>query len=188
MILGSVVVGSSDARYLAGPFLAACGLLVISGFSKVFRPAPAFAAVRAVGLPLPRPGIVGFGLVEVGAGAAGAMFGGRVALAVAACYVLLTVFAIQLLRRAPATPCACLGSSSAVVTRTHVVIDVAAAGAALFAAFGEPPLQQLAGEWVAGEWVAGAVFAVLVGCCVKLASLALESLPELAAATKEGTT
>ena len=183
MILGSVVVGSFDARYLAGPFLAACGLLVISGFSKVFRPAPAFAAVRAVGLPLPRPGIVGFGLVEVGAGAAGAMFGGRVALAVAACYVLLTVFAIQLLRRAPATPCACLGSSSAVVTRTHVVIDVAAAGAALFAAFGEPPLQQLA-----GEWVAGAVFAVLVGCCVKLASLALESLPELAAATKEGTT
>jgi hypothetical protein len=183
VILGSVVASSAVARSLAGPFLVGCGLLVISGFSKVFRPASAVAAVRAVGLPMARWGIVGVGLLELGAGTAGAVFGGRAALGVAACFVLLTVFAVQLRRRAPATPCACLGSSSAVVSRTHVVIDVAAAVVALFAAFAEPPMEQLA-----GEWVAGAVFAVLVTCCVKLASLALETLPELTAATKEGMT
>jgi hypothetical protein len=180
VILGTASA-SSHTALAAGPFLGACGLLVIAGFAKVFRPAAAYTAVRAVGLRLPRGTVVAFGLFEVGAALVGAVFGGRAALGVAACYLVLTVFAVQLLRRAPATPCACLVSSSAVVTRTHVVVNVAAVVVASVTAFGGAPFDQLA-----GHWIQGAVFAVLVACCVKLASLALETLPELAVATKEG--
>ena len=89
---------------------------------------------------------------------------------VTAVIAVLTVFALRLLLRAPATPCACLGSTNAVVTRTHVAIDVAAVCTAIAAASGGPPLAPLA-----GRWVAGAVFVVLVACGVKLAVLAPET-------------
>jgi hypothetical protein len=178
-----VSLGSDIGRSLAGPYLAACALLLVAGVGKVLRPAPARAAVSAAGLRLPRSGVVAFGLVELGAGGAGALLGGRVAFAVAACYLLLGAFAVRLLLRAPTAPCACLGSTNAVVTRTHVVIDVAAACAAIGAASGGSPFAP-----IAGRWLAGAVFAVLVACCVKLTALALEELPQLATAAKEGPT
>jgi len=176
-----VILGMDAAQSLAGPFLVACALLVVAGVSKITRPDPTRAAVLAAGLRVPGLVVVGIGLVEAGAGGVGAVLGGRAALAVAACYALLTVFAFRLLVRAPTTPCACLGSSSAVVTRTHVVLDVAALAVALGAAFGGSPFAQLA-----GRWVPGAVFAVLVLCGVKLAALALEVLPEVVGAVKEG--
>jgi hypothetical protein len=100
---------------------------------------------------------------------------------VSAFYVVLTAVAVRRLTHAPTTPCACLGSSSAVVTRTHVVFDIGAVCVALVAATGGSPFAQLS-----GRWFEGAVFVVLVACCVKLAALALETLPELSAATKEG--
>jgi hypothetical protein len=180
--LSDVILGSDVARSVAGPFLGACALLAIAGAGKVLHPAPARAAARAAGMRLPRFGVVAFGLVELGVGGAGALLGGRVALTVAACYLVLTVFALRLLLRAPATPCACLGSANAVVTRTHVAIDVAAVCIAIAAASGGPPLAELA-----ARWVAGAVFVVLVACAVKLAVLALEELPNLAAAEKGAT-
>ena len=148
-------------------------------------PAPRAGAGRRQcrGLRLPRSGVVAFGLVELGAGGAGALLGGRVAFAVAACYLLLGAFAVRLLVRAPTAPCACLGSTNAVVTRTHVVIDVAAACIAIGAASGGSPFAP-----IAGRWLAGAVFAVLVACCVKLTALALEELPQLATAAEEAAT
>ncbi|MCU1465008.1 MAG: hypothetical protein JWM72_936 [Actinomycetia bacterium] len=176
-----MIIGMDAGQSLAGPFLVACALLVVAGFGKVMRPGPTRAAVLAAGVRLPRVVVVGFGIVEVGAGGVGAVLGGRAALGVAACFVLLTVFAVRLLARAPTTPCACLGSSSSVVTRTHVVLDGAAVAVALVAAFGESPFAQLS-----GRWVASALFSVLVLCGVKLAALTLEVLPELAGAIKEG--
>jgi hypothetical protein len=157
-------------------------LLAIAGADKIRRPSPARAAAQAAGLRIPRSAVVAFGLVELGTGAVGALLGSGFALAVATCYLLLTAVAVRLLLRAPTTPCACLGSSKAVVTRTHVAIDVAAVCIAIGAASGGPPLAQLD-----GRWLAGAVFVVLVACCVKLAVLALEELANLAAA-KEGAT
>jgi ribosomal protein L24E len=50
---------------------------------------------------VPRAVVAAFGLIELGAGATGAVLGGRSALAVAACYLVLTVFAVMLLARAP---------------------------------------------------------------------------------------
>jgi hypothetical protein len=180
---GDVILGSDIARLLAGPFLGACALLAIAGAGKILKPAPARAAVLAAGLRIPRSGVVAFGFVELGTGGAGALLGGRSAFAVAACYLLLMVFAVRLLLRAPTTPCACLGSSNAVVTRTHVAVDVAAACIAIAAASGGSPIEQLG-----GRWLAGAVFVVLVACCVRLVALALEELAQLGVAAKEGTT
>jgi len=151
-----VIVGSDIARSCAGPFLVACALLAIAGLGKVMHPAPARAAVAAAGLRVPRAAIVGFGLAELGTGVVGARFGGRAAFAVAVCYVLLTVFAVRLLLRAPTTPCACLGTANAAVTRTHVVLDVAAAGVAIVAASGGSPLAQLSGRWLAAAGRRGA--------------------------------
>ena len=177
-----MILGSDVARSLAGPFLGTCALLAIAGAGKVVHPGPARAAARAAGMRIPRSGVVAFGLVELGTGGAGALLGGRVAFTVAGCYLLLTVFALRLLVRAPTAPCACLGSTKAVVTRTHVAIDLAAVGVAIASASAGPPFALLA-----GRWLAGGVFVALVGCCVKLAVLALEELPNLAAAERGAT-
>jgi hypothetical protein len=176
-----VIIGTDAVQCLAGPYVVACALLVVAGVGKVGRPEPTRAAAFAIGLRVPRMVVVGFGILELVAGGSGAVFGGRAAVAVAACYALLTVFAVRLLVCAPTTPCACLGSSTSVVTRTHVVLDVVAAAVAVGAAFGASPFAQLS-----GRRVSGAVFAVVVLCGVKVAALVLEALPELAGAIKEG--
>jgi hypothetical protein len=176
-----VILATDVARSLAGPFLAACALLVIAGAGKIAHPIPARIAARAAGMRVSRSGIVVFGVVEIAAGVSGALVGGRAALAVAACYLLLAAVAVALLIRAPATPCACLGSSSAVVTRTHVVLNLGAAAFAVAAAGGGSPLGVLS-----DQLIAGAVIAVLAACAVRLAMLALETLPEVTAAIQEG--
>ena len=176
-----MIIATDAARYVAGPFIAACALLVVAGVGKARHAAPARFAARAAGLPVPRGAIVVFGSVELTAGVVGAIFGGVAALAVAACYVLLTVVAVRLLQRAPSTPCACLGSSNAVVTSAHVALDLAAVSFALVAATGGSPF-----SYFSGGFLAGAMFMVLVACCVKLAMLALDALPELSTAIKKG--
>jgi Methylamine utilisation protein MauE len=176
-----VIFGLDVARPLAGPFVAACALLVVAGAGKVLHPRPARVAAGAAGLPASGSAVVGFGLVEVVAGGAGVVLGGPAALAVAACYLALTFVALRLLRRAPSTPCACLGSPKATVTRAHVAVDLAAAGVAIAAVPGGSPFAALS-----GSWPARAAFVVLVACCVQLAVLVLEALPDLSAATEEG--
>jgi hypothetical protein len=178
-----VILATDAGRYLAGPFLAACVLLVLAGAAKVTRPEPARVAARAAGLSVPRSGVVAFGVVEVLAGVAGAVLGGRAALVVAGSYLVLTFVAVRLLVRAPSTPCACLGASNAVVTPTHVVLNVTAALISIGAAAAGAPLGLLS-----ENWLAGAAFLILVACCVQLATLALEALPELATASRKGST
>ena len=41
-----MILGSSVALSLAGPFVAACGLLVVAGMAKVTKPGPARLAAR----------------------------------------------------------------------------------------------------------------------------------------------
>jgi hypothetical protein len=176
-----LMLGSTPGAAVAGPFVAACALLAISGTGKLVRPAPARSAVRGAGLAGAGALVAVFGTAELSAGLTGAIFGGHWALAVAACYVALTAFASRLLRRAPSTPCACLGSSRATVTPLHIVLDALAAGIAIVASSTGSPWAQFS-----GNWVSAVIFIVLVVCCVQLASLALESLPALAAAAKEG--
>jgi hypothetical protein len=171
------------AGLAAGPFVAACTLLVIAGCGKITRPGPAREALVAAGLGAPRGGVVGLGVVEIAAGIAGAVIGGVAAIAVAVWYLALTAFAWRLLRRAPTTPCGCLGSPTATVSRGHLIFNVAAAGIALVSAAGGSPLARLA-----GHPLATVLFAVLVACCVKLAALVLDALPAVERAVKDGIT
>jgi hypothetical protein len=173
-------VDSNIAAVVAGPFVASCALLVIAGCRKVAQPRPAALAVAAAGVRVPRAAVIAFGAIEVGAGVAGAIFGAAAALAVALCYLVLGGFALRLLRRAPATPCACLGSSTATVSRLHLLVNLGALAAALVAASGGSPVARLA-----HRPLASVVLVVLVACCVQLAALALDALPVLEQAVKE---
>jgi hypothetical protein len=168
------------AAVSAGPFLAACALLVGSGVQKLRRPEPGRAALLAAGARVPTVAVVALGGLEVGVGVAGAAVGRAGALLVAFLYLALAGFAARLLTRAPATPCACLGSSTATVSRPHVVIDIAAAAVAFGAGTGGSPLTA-----IAHGPLAATAFVALVGCCVELLSLSLDALPVLQRAVKE---
>jgi hypothetical protein len=153
---------------VTGPFLACCALLVLSGVAKFRDPRATQPAAAAIGVASAVPVVLGFGAVELLAGGAGAMRGGRTAFAVAVVYLALAAAATRLLRRAPNTPCSCLGSTSAPVTRGHIALDLAAALVALVAARNGSPLQLVA-EHPETSLLLGA----LVGCCVALFGMVL---------------
>jgi hypothetical protein len=126
-----------------GLFLAACALLAWSGVAKLSRPAATRDAARAIGAPSSASAVRALGAIELGAAALGALVGGFTAILVAIVYGGLALTALLLVRRAPGTPCGCLGSATAPASRAHVAIDGAAAAVALVAAAGGPPLTQL---------------------------------------------
>jgi len=160
--------GVSD--WVAGAFLAACVLLAWSGFAKLRRPGAAQIAARAVGLPATRRAARTFGAVELVVAASGAVFAGVGALLVALMFGALAVIAAQLRRRAPATPCGCLGASDAPASRAHVVLNMLAALVALavFAAGGSPLAV------LVDQPLAALPFVVLVLCAARLAALLIE--------------
>ncbi|HEX4493685.1 MAG TPA: MauE/DoxX family redox-associated membrane protein [Acidimicrobiia bacterium] len=171
---------TSGTAVSAGPYLAICALLVGSGVQKLRRPAPARAALWAAGARVPTVAVLGVGAVEIGAGVIGAAWGRVAAVAVALAYAALAAFALRLWRRAPSTPCGCLGSGTATVTPAHLFVDVAAVCVAVVAARNGPPLAHLA-----HAPFTAAVFVALVGCCVALLTLTLDALPALQHVTKD---
>jgi hypothetical protein len=177
-------LGSGDATlaaWAAGPFLAACALLVWSGISKLRAPRATRDAAAALGLPATPVAVRTLGVVEVSAGVAGALFGGYAALGAAIIYLALTVAAVRLLRRAPATPCGCLGASEAPVSVAHVAVNVGAVVVSVAAAFDGSPIAR-----IPDLPLAGLPFVVLVLCATWLATLTIDALPALNRAIKEG--
>jgi len=166
---------------VSGPFLAACALLAWSGGAKIVRPRSTSTAARAIGLPSSTVAVRAFGAVELGAACAGAAVGHAAALLVACVYAGLTVPAVRLLRRAPATPCGCLGASDAPVSRAHVALNIAAVLLAVAAAFGGAPL-----AGITSLPLAGVPFVVLVLCAARLAALTIDELPALTRASGQG--
>jgi methylamine utilization protein MauE len=169
------------AVWFAGPFLAACALLVWSGANKVVHPDATRIAARAVGLPSTRTAVRALGAIELAAAIAGAVFGGWLAALVAAVYVGLAVVALRLLARAPDTPCGCLGASEVPASRVHVGVNIGAACVAVLAGFGGSPLSVLG-----SQPLGGVPFVVLVLCAARLAALTIEGLPAIARASREG--
>jgi hypothetical protein len=152
-----------------GPFLACCALLIISGFAKLRDPRATQPAAAAIGVASAVPVVVAFGVVELLIGVAGVVSGGWAAAGVAVMYVVLAGVALRLVRRAPATPCSCLGASNVPATRSHVVLDLAAAVIAVAAArSGGAPLRL-----VADHPGPALVLGALVGCCVALFGMVL---------------
>ena len=169
------------AALACGPFLAACALLAAAGAGKLRHPANTGAAARALGLPGTRAALRTLGATELTIALAGAVIGGAAAIVVAAAYGALTVAALLLWRRAPDTPCGCLGASTAPASGAHVAVNAGAAVAAAVAAFGPRPFTV-----IADQPLAGVPFLVLVALGAGLAALVGDSLPALRATVREG--
>ena len=165
----------------AGPFAAACVVLAFAGASKIRHPLGTQPAAVALGLPSTRAAVRTLGGAEIIVAAAGLVIGGAAALAVAAAYGLLAFAAWRLLTRSPGTACGCLGASDAPATGMHVAVNVAAALAAVLAAASGAPFAAVGPD----IWL-GVAFVVLAGCCASLVSSALDALPSLAVAVREG--
>jgi hypothetical protein len=169
------------AAVVTGPYLAACALLALAGGAKLVRPARTREAARALRLPHSDGAVRALGTIELTIAGAGAVVGGWAAVTVAGCFALLTVAALVLWRRAPDTPCGCLGESRAPAAGGHVVLNAGAAVTAIAATMGASP-------WtvVADQPMAAIPFLALVACAIWLAALALDALPLLRAAIREG--
>jgi hypothetical protein len=169
------------AALACGPFLAACALLAVAGTGKLRHPVHARAAARALGLPGGRRALRILGAIEIVVALAGLVIGGVAAGVVAVTYGALAVAALLLWRRAPETPCGCIGASTAPASGAHVAVNAGATGAAMVAAFGPRPITV-----IADQPLGGVPFLILVAVAAGLAALVADSLPALRAAVREG--
>jgi hypothetical protein len=137
------------ANLATGPFVAACVLLLVSGFGKVRNPVATEPALRAVGLPAGPIAVRLLGVVELTVALAGLCIG-PAAVLVAALYGALAIVAWRLYRHSPATPCGCLGAATAPVSIAHVVLNVVAMVVALGSISATSPLARMADAPAAG--------------------------------------
>lgn len=165
----------------AGPFAAACVVLVAAGTTKLRKPQATGPAASALGLPDSPTAVRTLGTVEVITATAALAFGGPAAAAVALVYAALALAAWRLYVRAPGTACGCLGATDAPVTSTHVVVNVVASLlAAIAVAHGSPITAVGSSFWERTAFVA------LVGCGAASVALVLDALPALNAAMRQG--
>jgi hypothetical protein len=149
-------------------FAAACVVLLAAGVSKLRDPRPTLHAALAIGLPASPARVRVFGIVEIVSALAGLFVGGA-CLAVAMVYAALTMVAYTLHRRAPSTPCGCLGAPSQPAGAGHVFLNALGALVAALAA-----TQPAVMSRVVADPVPGLVLVALALCCARLAVLTLE--------------
>jgi methylamine utilization protein MauE len=125
-----------------GPYLIACGLLVVAGASKAVRPAN---TVRALSQVLPFPRLIAVAVPTLAAGEMGlgvaAIFWPVPALAaaVAGSYALFAAFVLAVrLRHGALSSCGCFGTPDTPATWLHAVINVFLAVSGLVVALNEP--------------------------------------------------
>jgi hypothetical protein len=130
---------------VAGPFLAAAGLLVLAGVPKVRDPLPLVRALRAAGMPAGRLLVRAFAVVEIAVGCWALVAPGRVGAGlVAAAYLVFTAFVVRVLARGGVLgSCGCFGKPDTPATRTHAILTGLAALTALAVTL-DPP----AGAWI----------------------------------------
>ncbi|GAA4713960.1 hypothetical protein GCM10025782_07780 [Pedococcus ginsenosidimutans] len=174
---------------LAGPYLAAAGLLVLAGVPKVADPAPLVRALRSAGFTVPpAPGALlvrAFAVAEVVVGVWAVLAPGRlVAALVAAAYAVFTGFvALVLVRGGVLGSCGCFGKPDTPPSRTHLALTaVATLVAALVAA--DPPADAWGGA-TTPVLATTAGLAVVIGF---LASMAMAVLPTTTAAAVRSAT
>jgi hypothetical protein len=125
-----------------GPYLIACGLLVLAGASKAARPAD---TVRALSQVFPYPRLVTWAvpMLAVGElllGAAAIVWPiPALAAAVSASYVCFAGFVIVIrLRHGAVSSCGCFGTPDTPATWLHAVINAFLAASAAVIALNEP--------------------------------------------------
>jgi hypothetical protein len=119
---------------LFGPHCIVALVLAIAGVGKLSNPAPARAALRALGVRAPSSTVRALGAAEVALGVAAVVVGGVVLpLGVAAAYVAFGIVAWRL--RGASVGCGCFGAaSSAPPGGLHVGVDAVSAAIAAGAA------------------------------------------------------
>ena len=168
---------------LAGPFLAAGGLLVVAGLPKLRDPLPLVRALRTTGLPAPGPLVRLLALAEVALGVTAVVAPSRgTAALVAVAYAGFTAFVALAVRRGGVlASCGCFGRPDTPPTRAHLALTAGATATAAALAVSPPG----AGVWSAATPATAALagFAVLLGA---LAYLVLAVLPTTTVAAVRG--
>ncbi len=156
----------------AGPYGVAAALLVVAGFLEFRRPGATVDALGRLGLAVP-PSIVQVlavlgGLVgAVALVAGGGPVGRGAATLVAVAYVGFTLFvAATIVRDDPLASCGCFGRDDTPPGVTHIVLDIAAASAAV--AVVAAPGDGFRGA-VANQPVAGIPFIAVTALCAVFA-------------------
>jgi hypothetical protein len=161
---------------LAGPFAIAAALLALGGAAKAVQPSDTAGALHTLGLPgstfLVRAG----GIVELVIGIGALVYGSRTfAVLVAVSFAGFAAFVALALRRgAPISSCGCFGKADTPPSVTHIVLNGAAALAAIGVA-----IDPVAGitDVMADQPLVGLPFLLLVAVGVYLTFLALTLLP-----------
>ena len=169
-----------DPEVILPPFLAAAGLLVVTGAAKLRSPGGVAAALAGARLPSSRGLARALGAVEVGVGAAALVQPRPLAPAVAVLYLLFAAFIVRALTSGlPVASCGCLGERETPPSAVHAALDLAAAGAAVLVAASSVPATA---DFLGGLPLNGVPLALLVAVCVLLAYAALAHLPAALAA------
>ena len=139
---------------LSVAYLAALVWLAAAGAAKVSAPDGLAGALRLAGLPVPPPVVRVAAAGEVALAAGAFAVGGRpIAGLVGASYVLFAGFVGWVrLRRLPVSTCGCFGHLDVPPSGAHLVVNLAAAAAAIAwaVAGAEAPLDRLAASTPAG--------------------------------------
>jgi hypothetical protein len=169
---------------LAGPYLAACGLLVVAGLPKLRDPLPLVRALRSARMPAGRPLVRVVAASEVVLGAAALVAPGRLTAAlVAVAYAAFTAFVMLARRRGGVlASCGCFGRPDTPATRTHLVLTASTAATAAALAV-SPPGPDV---WSASTVTPTAVLVGYAGLLGVLAYLVLTVLPTTTAAAVRG--
>ena len=160
-------------RALAGPFLAAAGLLVAAGGLKVVDPAPLVRALRSLGVHAPAGAVRVAAADEVALGVAALVTGSAAdAVGVALSYAAFTGFVLLALHRGGVlASCGCFGKQDVPPSRTHAAVTagLAIAAAAVATSPVGPLRDVLAGSPAAGLPLLVATAAVGATCYLALA-------------------
>lgn len=120
-------------------FFAAAGLLLASGTAKLRHPGPAGRALAALRLPSGRWTVGGIGLAEILVGVWCLVAPGRAsAVSLGLLYSAFAAFLAVLMRADGATSCGCLGKQDGSPSLLHIVMNAAAAAAAVLVATASP--------------------------------------------------
>ncbi len=177
-------VGSMLAGQMEGWFFIAAALLVGAGFLKVRDPGPTNGALAGAGLPARNAVVITLGCVEIVAGVAALVVGGRATgVVLAAIYASFAVFTtVAMVRGLPIQSCGCFGRTDTPPSWVHVAANCAVVlGAGWYAVVDGPSLPSI----LAGQPLFGVPYLVFMAAGVGAFYLLLTELPRLQSAVAE---
>jgi methylamine utilization protein MauE len=175
-------LGSLGGHLIAAVSSVGAGLLAVAGAAKVMRPLTAMGALAQLRLPRSAPFVRTLGFVEAAIAIAWLLWPSNVTAAVlCAIYVTFVIVGLALFRGSGAdASCGCLGRTDTRFTLTHLIYNIAVAGAAAAAALWRTPR-----EFIPAEPFAAAGFAAALGVATYLSYLLLTEFDDAASAWRK---